>query len=111
MGGETARRVLGALATHAPSVMRPALAECLHALVHAAPLETQREWLGAALCDAEVFGQNARLSLQDRQRIHELLCALLARKEKQRFKALAIDLARITANEANLDAIVAYELV
>ena len=49
-----------------------------------------------------------KLPVGERRRVHAALCALVA--QKPRFKALVVDLAKISNGETSLDAILAYEI-
>ena len=48
------------------------------------------------------------LPRNDKARVRDALCALLP--EKPKFKALAVDLAKLACGETSLDALLAYEL-
>ena len=80
--------------------------ECLHAVAAAAPSSNAVAWLGDALGDDALF--DAKLPVGERRRVHAALCALVA--QKPRFKALVVDLAKISNGETSLDAILAYEI-
>ena len=62
--------------------------------------------------DADALGDDAlfdaKLPVGERRRVHAALCALVA--QKPRFKALVVDLAKISNGETSLDAILAYEI-
>ena len=51
---------------------------------------------------------DAKLPVGERRRVHAALCALVA--QKPRFKALVVDLAKLSNGETSLDAILAYEI-
>ena len=105
-GAAAVRGLVAKLAGPAPSTLRPALAECLHAACAPAP-DLARDWLGGALADAALFDART-LPLEERGRVHAALCGLLP--EKPKFKALAVDLAKIACGEASVDALLAYEI-
>ena len=108
---EFGRAQVQALVGPAASSRRPGLAECLHVVCAAAPAERANAWLGAALADEALFPAGAaaqRLPMDERRRVHAALCALVA--QRPRFKALAVDLAKIANAETSLDAILAYEI-
>ena len=105
-GAAAVRGLVAKLAGPAPSTLRPALAECLHAVCAPAP-DLARDWLGGALADAALFDART-LPLEERGRVHAALCGLLP--EKPKFKALAVDLAKIACGEASVDALLAYEI-
>ena len=105
-GARAVRALAAALAGNTPSTLRPALADCLHSLcVPDAPLA--RAWLDAALVDDPTFDDRV-LPRNDKARVRDALCALLP--EKPKFKALAVDLAKLACGETSLDALLAYEL-
>ena len=105
-GAAACREAIRVLAGPAPSQLRPALSECLHAVAAAAPSSNAVAWLGDALGDDALF--DAKLPGGERRRVHAALCALVA--QKPRFKALVVDLAKISNGETSLDAILAYEI-
>jgi hypothetical protein len=105
-GAAACREAIRVLAGPAPSQLRPALSECLHAVAAAAPSSNAVAWLGDALGDDALF--DAKLPVGERRRVHAALCALVA--QKPRFKALVVDLAKISNGETSLDAILAYEI-
>ena len=62
--------------------------------------------------DERIVGARVELDAVDAARagvrVRDALCALLP--EKPKFKALAVDLAKLACGETSLDALLAYEL-
>ena len=90
----------------------PALAAAAERVAAANGLAERIEVLRQHSTDLTLGGDDAlfdaKLPVGERRRVHAALCALVA--QKPRFKALVVDLAKISNGETSLDAILAYEI-
>lgn len=106
-GQKFVRGLTVSLALAATSLLRPALSECLHAVLGTCDVSEQgpgRRWLFAALSDPQVAN---RMSPETRKRVMDAFIYLLLppasadASSKRKFKMVAIDFSRVCNREAS----------
>ena len=106
-GQKFVRGLTVSLALAATSLLRPALSECLHAVLGTCDVSEQgpgRRWIFAALSDPQVAN---RMSPETRKRVMDAFIYLLLppasadASSKRKFKMVAIDFSRVCNREAS----------
>ena len=116
-GGALLAALLGALAGRAPTPLRPALAECVLAVLAAAGgvadgAAPPRQWLDAAFGDAAgaLGAARARLGDDTWRRVHAAILRLATPSGKRRCKMLLQDFAQICNGETGPEGLLSYEM-
>ncbi|KAG5177666.1 armadillo-type protein [Tribonema minus] len=110
-GGALVRLILVGLARAAPSMLWPNLIDCLHAILHqylkGAHKAACQTWVQAPVCDPSL---TEALAPDDRQQVMQAILRL-AVQNRQQFKALMLDFAKICHHEMTTDGLLAYYIV